>query len=75
MPATPAPTASAALPLARVPLTEIGATVGTPCYVYDAPTIRAAFGSLDAAIDYPCEPKPIARFIGKLRRQAAKRCD
>ena len=54
MPATPAPTASAALPLARLPLTEIGAAVGTPCYVYDAPTIRAAYRSLDAALgDYP----------------------
>ena len=54
MPATPAPTASAALLLARLPLTAIGAAVGTPCYVYDAPTIRAAYRSLDAALgDYP----------------------
>jgi len=54
VPATPAPTASAALLLARLPLTAIGAAVGTPCYVYDAPTIRAAYRSLDAALgDYP----------------------
>jgi diaminopimelate decarboxylase len=37
-----------------LPLTEIGFAVGTPCYVYDAPTIRAAYRSLDAALgDYP----------------------
>jgi diaminopimelate decarboxylase len=54
VPAIPAPTASADLPLAPLPLTEIGAAVGTPCYVYDAPTIRAAYRSLDAALgDYP----------------------
>ena len=28
-------------------------------------------GLLDAAIDYPCEPKLIERFIAKLRRSAA----
>jgi diaminopimelate decarboxylase len=46
--------ASAAPGLPRLPLTAIAATVGTPCYVYDAPTIRAAYGALDAALgDYP----------------------
>jgi hypothetical protein len=29
-------------------------------------------GSLDAAIDYPCEPKLIDRFIGKIRRHAER---
>ena len=34
--------------------------------------VPTEFGALDAAIDYPCEPKPIERFIGKLRRHAAR---
>jgi diaminopimelate decarboxylase len=35
-------------------LSEIAAAVGTPCYVYDAPAIRAAYLALDAAFDgYP----------------------
>jgi diaminopimelate decarboxylase len=35
-------------------LSEIGAAVGTPCYVYDAGAIRAAYATLDAAFDgYP----------------------
>ena len=34
--------------------------------------VPTAYGSLDAAIDYPCEPKPIERFIAKLRRQSAR---
>ena len=29
-------------------------------------------GKLDAAIDYPCEPKMIERFIEKLRRSSAR---
>jgi diaminopimelate decarboxylase len=54
VPATPATTAPATPALATLPLTDIGASVGTPCYVYDAPTIRAAYQSLDAALgDYP----------------------
>jgi diaminopimelate decarboxylase len=54
VPATTASTASAEARLARLPLAEIAATVGTPCYVYDAPTIRAAYRSLDTALgDYP----------------------
>jgi hypothetical protein len=35
--------------------------------------VPTAFGTLDAAIDYPCEPKLIDRFLGKLRRQASRR--
>src|SRR5688572_4461877 len=54
VPATPATTAPATPALATLPLTEIGASVGTPCYVYHAPTIRAAYQSLDSALgDYP----------------------
>ena len=54
VPATPATTAPATPALATLPLTEIGASVGTPCYVYHAPTMRAAYQSLDAALgDYP----------------------
>ena len=54
VPATPATTAPATPALATLPLTAIGASVGTPCYVYHAPTIRAAYQSLDAALgDYP----------------------
>ena len=35
-------------------LSEIAAEVGTPCYVYDAGLIRAAYGTLDDAFDgYP----------------------
>jgi len=35
-------------------LSDIAAAVGTPCYVYDAAAIRAAYGTLDAAFDgYP----------------------
>jgi diaminopimelate decarboxylase len=35
-------------------LSEIAAAVGTPCYVYDAGAIRAAYATLDAAFDgYP----------------------
>jgi diaminopimelate decarboxylase len=35
-------------------LTEIAAAVGTPCYVYDADVIRAAYTTLDEAFgDYP----------------------
>src|SRR4029453_9946606 len=46
--------APAAPSLPRLPLTEIAAKVGTPCYVYDAPTIRAAYGVLDTALgEYP----------------------
>jgi diaminopimelate decarboxylase len=53
----PAPTAStvtATPTLAGLPLAEIGARIGTPCYVYDAPTIRAAYQTLDGAFgEYP----------------------
>jgi hypothetical protein len=46
-------------------------------YVPESKTVRVGvptkYGSLDAAIDYPCEKKPIERFIGKLRRNAARR--
>jgi hypothetical protein len=35
--------------------------------------VPTEYGALDAAIDYPCEPKRIERFIGKLRRHAARR--
>ena len=35
-------------------LAEIAASVGTPCYVYDAPQIRASYATLDGAFDgYP----------------------
>ena len=35
-------------------LSEIAATAGTPCYVYDGGTIRAAYATLDDAFDgYP----------------------
>jgi diaminopimelate decarboxylase len=35
-------------------LGEIAAAIGTPCYVYDAGAIRAAYATLDAAFDgYP----------------------
>ena len=35
-------------------LSEIAAAVGTPCYVYDAAIIRAAYAALDEAFDgYP----------------------
>lgn len=35
-------------------LADIAAAVGTPCYVYDAAAIRAAYGTLDRAFDgYP----------------------
>ena len=34
--------------------------------------IPTAVGSLDAAIDYECEPKIIERFVVKLRRHAAR---
>ena len=54
VPATPATTAPATPALAALPLTEIAASVGTPCYVYDAATIRAAYQSLETALgDYP----------------------
>ncbi len=37
-----------------VPLSDIAARVGTPCYVYSAATIRDAYGRLDSAFgDYP----------------------
>ena len=55
------------------------ATMLAARYVPELRTVRVgvptAYGSLDAAIDYPCERKPIERFIGKLRRQAARRYD
>lgn len=35
--------------------------------------VPTANGSLDAAIDYPCEPQRIDKFIAKLRRQATMR--
>src|SRR6185503_6351749 len=35
-------------------LSDIAAAAGTPCYVYDAAAIRAAYATLDAAFDgYP----------------------
>ena len=38
----------------RTILRDIAASVGTPCYVYDAAAIRAAYATLDAAFDgYP----------------------
>jgi diaminopimelate decarboxylase len=50
----PAPTPSKAPILHARELTDIAAAVGTPCYIYDAPTIRARYAELDAAFDaYP----------------------
>jgi hypothetical protein len=50
------------------------ATILGARYVPELRAVRVGvpteFGSLDAAIDYPCEPKRIERFIGKLRRAA-----
>ncbi|MBM3807605.1 MAG: diaminopimelate decarboxylase [Acidimicrobiia bacterium] len=48
----PSPPASADLRTAQ--LSDIAAAAGTPCYVYDAGAIRAAYRTLDAAFDgYP----------------------
>lgn len=45
-------------------------------YVPELKTVRIGvpteYGTLDAAIDYPCEPKRIDRFINKIRRYAER---
>lgn len=52
------------------------ATMLAARYVPESRAVRVgiptAMGSLDAAIDYPCEPKLIERFVLKLRRHAAR---
>jgi diaminopimelate decarboxylase len=50
--ASPTPSVSSDATTAR--LSEIAAAVGTPCYVYDADLIHAAYATLDDAFDgYP----------------------
>jgi diaminopimelate decarboxylase len=50
--APPTPSVTSDATTAR--LSEIAAAVGTPCYVYDAALIRAAYATLDEAFDgYP----------------------
>ena len=50
--ASPTPSVSSDATTGR--LSEIAAAVGTPCYVYDAGLIRAAYATLDDAFDgYP----------------------
>jgi diaminopimelate decarboxylase len=50
-----APTTSSTFPTVRTEqLSDIASAAGTPCYVYDAAAIRAAYATLDAAFDgYP----------------------
>jgi diaminopimelate decarboxylase len=49
-----ATTPSTAQDVRTARLGEVAAAVGTPCYVYDAGLIRAAYATLDAAFDgYP----------------------
>src|SRR5688500_16012361 len=54
VPATTFSTPVSGLTMDDVPLADIAAGIGTPCYVYSAASIRRAFTSLDAALgDYP----------------------
>lgn len=54
MPAFKVSGPSASSPLNARALAEIAAAVGTPCYVYDAPAIRARYAALEAAFEgYP----------------------
>ena len=54
MPASTYQSTPQGLTLDAVPLVEIAARVGTPCYVYGAGPIREAYTRLDAAFgDYP----------------------
>ena len=47
-------TAARGLAVNGVPLADIAASAGTPCYVYSAAAIRDAYTALDSAFgDYP----------------------